>query len=281
MWLNQLLFSLKNQDQVDIELLWRDDGSIDRSRSIVAMYEGIKKVHCDHIDIRLGAAASFMHLLEHDIDAEYIAFCDQDDVWDKNKLHRAIGILEKTPETSHAYSSKIRNLETGEIWPKQSIVPHPINSLTENIMTGCTVVINQEFKNLLSRYSKPMNLLHDEWIYLVGVFHAEITYDASPSIGYRVHRDNATGIPAAHGNFTLKKIKRFVRIFRLIHRYKLKRSIVNGVFCLNESDTGFKEIQILSTPLIKRRFYMTSNLKFRQNAFENWIFKLLWLLGII
>jgi glycosyltransferase involved in cell wall biosynthesis len=280
-WLNELLDSLKNQRHVEIELLWRDDGSTDNSEYVVTAYEGIKKIHCDHIKVRVGAAASFMHLLEHEIEAEYISFCDQDDVWDKDKLNFAVEIMGKESATSLAYSSRIRNLKNGELWPKKPITPDPINALMENVMTGCTVVINREFKELLLQFSKPSNLLHDEWIYLVGIFHSEIIYDDNANIGYRVHHNNATGIPAAHRTLSLTNINRYKNIFKLVHRYRLKKRVVCETFNLEEGDIGFKEIQILSTPIIKRRISMARNLNFRQTPFENMICKVLWLIGII
>jgi glycosyltransferase involved in cell wall biosynthesis len=281
MWLDELLTSLKNQRQVDVELLWRDDGSTDNSKFIVATYEGIKKIHCDHVGERIGAAASFMHLLEHEIDADYISFCDQDDVWDKNKLNRALQFFIDKHNVSHAYSSKIRNLETGEFWPKQAILPNPVNSLVENIMIGCTVVINQEFKKLLSQFSKPPELLHDEWIYLVGVFRSEITFDDDSKIGYRLHHNNATGIPAAQSILSIEKLKRYRNISKLIRKYRLKKRVVSETFGLKEGDIGFREIQILSTPIHKRKLTMARSLNFRQNSFENMICKSLWLFGVM
>ena len=62
-WLPALLESLENQNNVDVKLIWRDDSSSDDSANIVEKFSGLEKIRCNHIDKRMGAAKSYLHLI--------------------------------------------------------------------------------------------------------------------------------------------------------------------------------------------------------------------------
>lgn len=48
-----------------------------------------------------------MHLLRHAPNADYYAFCDQDDIWFPDKLHKALECLEKLPNGKKLYCSNL------------------------------------------------------------------------------------------------------------------------------------------------------------------------------
>jgi glycosyltransferase involved in cell wall biosynthesis len=85
-WLNELLESLAGQKSVEVKLIWRDDGSTDSSVSIVSNFHNIEKIRCEHIQHRVGPAESYLHLMSHVQTNQFAAFCDQDDVWELDKL---------------------------------------------------------------------------------------------------------------------------------------------------------------------------------------------------
>ena len=89
-YLEQQIVSVLNQENCEVELLIRDDGSTDKTMDIIRKYSSLYNVdyYCDY---NLKSAKSFMHLLNNcDKKYDYYAFCDQDDVWDKDKLCIAI-----------------------------------------------------------------------------------------------------------------------------------------------------------------------------------------------
>ena len=94
-YLKELMDSVLNQDFPNLEILVRDDGSTDKTLHILEKYSGLKNVQILQ-GKNIGVVRSFFALLEASPpDAEYIAFCDQDDVWKEDKVSRAVGILEK------------------------------------------------------------------------------------------------------------------------------------------------------------------------------------------
>ena len=50
-------------------------------------------------------------MLDNDIEADYYAFSDQDDVWDPDKISRAVNFLEKEEDTVKLYASSLRRVD--------------------------------------------------------------------------------------------------------------------------------------------------------------------------
>jgi rhamnosyltransferase len=118
-WLDEQLASLWAQHGVQVRVLASDDASTDNTRTILeahtrehplvllptAQAASAQAAPSDAAPTRLGACANFMRLVcKADAgEADYIALCDQDDVWLPGKLARAIECLQQTQ--AHAYSS--------------------------------------------------------------------------------------------------------------------------------------------------------------------------------
>jgi len=82
-YLRQQLDSLYQQTYPNIRILARDDGSSDSTRDILQDEQGKGRLELLEGHGNLGAALSFFELLNAAAatDTEYVAFCDQDDVW--------------------------------------------------------------------------------------------------------------------------------------------------------------------------------------------------------
>ena len=86
--------SILNQQNVEVSLLIRDDGSKDGTIEILRDYENrglIKVIYGKNI----GPTASFLKLIDECDNADYYSFSDQDDVWLEDKLSTAVKILEE------------------------------------------------------------------------------------------------------------------------------------------------------------------------------------------
>lgn len=109
-YIREQLDSILSQEGVEVQLLIRDDGSTDGTRTILAEYEQ----QWDNISViygtNVGVISSFFLLLEEAGNHPYIAFADQDDVWLKRKLKRAIERIEKE-ETKKKVSNKEDSIE--------------------------------------------------------------------------------------------------------------------------------------------------------------------------
>ena len=165
----------------------------------------------------MGATRNFGILLEN-TDADYIFFCDQDDVWINDKIERE---LQKIQEIECGEISvpclvfsdmKIMNeaglITNNSLW--QNLNLHPsfftLNRLLiQNIPHGCTIVINKAMRNLACPVPKEA-ILHDQWIALLAVICGRWDFIAEPTVLLRNHEGNVT---RKHTSVT-DKMKRFL-----------------------------------------------------------------------
>lgn len=187
--------------------LWiSDDSSSSAMRDVLGAYEKalVDRVQYDE-GPKAGFVANFMSLIcRPDIEANYYALADQDDIWDSDKLERALAWLETVPDSVPAlYCGRVRlvdrdGCEIG-LSPLFSRPPAFRNALVQSIAGGNTMVFNAAARHLLVRAGAEIDVaVHDWWIYLVvsgcgGV----VKYDACPSLSYRQHEGNLIG-----GNFS-------------------------------------------------------------------------------
>ena len=149
-----------------------------------------------------GFAANFLSLAcQSNIKADYFAFCDQDDIWEANKLERAVTWLDTVPSKTPAlYCSRTilvdeNNQEIG-LSPLFSKPPSFANALMQNIAGGNTMVFNNAARQLIMEAGQESAVtLHDWWTYLiVSGCGGQILYDTNPTLRYRQHQGNQVGM---------------------------------------------------------------------------------------
>jgi glycosyltransferase involved in cell wall biosynthesis len=230
-FLGEQLRSIAAQTHRDWVLYWRDDGSSDSTVAIMEEFAATQEVNrvvrVTAPEARLGATDSFMRLLaaatEAEPEAPVFAFADQDDVWQPNKLARAwTALADLPPATPALYCARQILVDAG--LHRLGISP-PIRApgfpaaLTQNIATGCTVVMNRAAARLVAGTRPPAASMHDWWAYiLVAAAGGRILADDEPVVLYRQHRTNAIGAPASVPLRALAALKRgsraFMRLFR-------------------------------------------------------------------
>ena len=99
-YLPEMIESLLAQDTDDIRLVLSDDHSKDETPALLADYAARfpgKIVYHDS-GLRFGSAQKhFMYLLSRFGDsAPYFMFCDQDDVWHRDKVRKTLALMKKT-----------------------------------------------------------------------------------------------------------------------------------------------------------------------------------------
>jgi glycosyltransferase involved in cell wall biosynthesis len=198
--LDAQLQSLRAQTGARVSLHVRDDGSADASVAILQR----------HIDRwpelanvpsgpNLGAARSFLELLRTAPDADYYAFCDQDDVWLPGKLARAAEALLTDPMPALYCSNVACVAEDLKVLgvPRANGDTRLQHLLFENIAYGCTTVMNGAARALIvQRLPEQGLVMHDWWCALVVAALGRIHYDPQPAILYRQHGANAVGSDA-------------------------------------------------------------------------------------
>ncbi len=196
--LDPLMASVCAQDAVSVRLVIRDDGSTDgtpKKLKELACQVGINVEYGTNI----GPCGSYFRLLSTWAgSSEFVAFCDQDDVWLPRKLSAAICKLRSRGDSPALYSSRIIITDPWLNPIRCSPVPQRSvgfgNALVENVVMGPTVVLNAAGAKLLASKTPRFAVMHDAWAYLVLSAFGEIVYDPDPYILYRLHGHNAIGV---------------------------------------------------------------------------------------
>jgi glycosyltransferase involved in cell wall biosynthesis len=202
-FLAEQLASLERQTFKNWKLIASDDGSTDRTKSILLAFQ--KSFEPGRVEIidgpRRGAPANFLfQACGENLVSEYYAFCDQDDVWEADKLSRAIEALEQTgPHIPALYGSRTRLIDEAgnEIGfsPLFHKKPEFRSALVQSIAGGNTIVFNQEARKLVAFCGADMEVpCHDWWLYqVISACGGAVRYDAYPSVRYRQHAQNVIG----------------------------------------------------------------------------------------
>jgi glycosyltransferase involved in cell wall biosynthesis len=215
-FLQAQLNSLYEQTYPNIRILVRDDGSTDTTRDLLAAECAKGAIEQLDSDGNLGATGSFFTLLHHaaQTDTAYIAFCDQDDVWQADKIERAVSLLAAVTDVPALYCSRLEIVDEQLHILELSLKPQKIgfgNALVENIAVGCTMVLNRKAIDLLCQQALPHHVyVHDWWCYLVISCFGEIIFDDEARIKYRQHSSNVIGVATNHLGVLKRK---FARLF--------------------------------------------------------------------
>jgi glycosyltransferase involved in cell wall biosynthesis len=202
-FLAQQLASLERQTFKNWKLIASDDGSSDQTKSILqAFRRSFEPGKVKIIDgPRRGASANFLFLAcgKHPL-SEYYAFCDQDDVWEADKIARAVGVLEQAGlDVPALYGSRTSLIDedgkTTGLSPLFPKTPTFRSALVQSIAGGNTMVFNQKARELLAFGGADVNIpSHDWWLYQVtSACGGSVHYDAYPSVRYRQHSQNVIG----------------------------------------------------------------------------------------
>lgn len=205
-YLADQLDSFAFQTYANWEVWASDDGSEDDTRAILEMYKekwGEERLSI-HMGPSKGFAANFLSLTcNADIQADYYAYSDQDDIWEVNKLQRAVDWLHTVPDNVPAlYCSRARLVDVDNqhigFSPLFKRAPSFANSLIQSIGGGNTMVFNDAARRLLHEAGENVEVVsHDCWAYMVvSGCGGDVFYDAYPSLRYRQHNDNLVGMNA-------------------------------------------------------------------------------------
>lgn len=203
-YLAEQLDSFTSQTHTNWEVWASDDGSEDDTHAILEAYK--QKWPSGRLSIHSGPAEGFVanfHSLtcKARIEADYYAYSDQDDVWEADKLERAVRWLQTIPAHIPAlYCSRTRlvDAQNNEIGLSPLFTKRPsfANALMQNIGGGNTMVFNNATRELLRQAGESVSVVtHDWWAYMVVMgCGGQVLYDRFPSVRYRQHESNLVGM---------------------------------------------------------------------------------------
>ena len=200
-FIDEQLKSIAEQTHENWMLIVSDDESDDGTG---AKIERFAKAHPYQVIMRNGpgngVCANFLSLAnDPTIEADYFSFSDQDDIWHKDKLRRAINYLERIPAHLPALYCGRTELMTfdGKTYGFSPLFTRPPsfrNALVQSLAGGHTMVFNRSAKKILEEAATTSVVLHDWWLYqLVSAAGGAVHYDPLPMLKYRQHPENLIG----------------------------------------------------------------------------------------
>lgn len=205
-FLRKQIDSLLAQTYKDIEIIACDDCSADNTVSILKQYSQIKLLQNEK---NMGFVKTFEKLLK-EAKGDYIALCDQDDIWIPEKIeilannigkdlliHSDAYIIDENDNIlPQMLSTKINRFSRDNSF---------FDRIKRNAITGCTVMIKKELLETASPF--PENIpYHDWWLAICAAKANSIKYLPAPLIKYRLHSNNTSFKNSSKVSFYKKSI---------------------------------------------------------------------------
>lgn len=284
----QVLSILRQQCSAEVKLRIRDDGSTDDTceqiMKLSATFPGrIELFRGENI----GYNASFFALMEDAEGYDYYALSDQDDVWQPDKLQRALSFLEKEDAsvpllyacTSVMTDKKLKPI--GETRKKKRDLTL-YNTQIQNICPGHNQVMNEA---LLKKVRGPWDIqkiyVYDLWIANTAALYGKILFDNTPHTYYRQHESNELGSKAGRIGKLIRAGKRAfagdgeknrkqMAYFAACHKEDLQKA---GAYDEIERFLAARSFRKRSLYLVKSRLYRQSRVETAAFRLAVWLGK--------
>ncbi|CAI3222301.1 rhamnosyltransferase [Clostridium neonatale] len=156
---------------------------------------------------------------------EYFAYCDQDDIWEKDKISVMmekfndeevtlvccdLSIIDENSKKTHESIKDIRKrivYKSGYGLAKDLLI--------SNFVTGCAMIVRKDIA--LKAIPFLYELVHDQWIAIIAALNGKIEFVDERLVRYRQHSNNQTGILKGIYN---KETYYNIKILELLRRYK-------------------------------------------------------------
>lgn len=252
LYIEEQLESIFRQNYQNFELWIRDDGSKDDTVEIIKRYKSkLEPKQAEKITListelgNVGYMKSFWYLLQNCPKAEAYAFCDQDDVWEVDKLERgAQHLKEENERIPVLYTSRFAYY-SGEMEFQEEGIRYPYEVTFDKVAFytpafGFTIMINEALREKALSAKDLTNIPHDAWCLKVATAFGKVAYDEAVTARYRRHGSTVTHASASkwkliqewvnkdifHGNLR----ERYWFLKRFAEEYRNELSIQDKVF---------------------------------------------------
>ena len=245
-FLREQLDSLINQTYKNIKIYISDDKSSDNN--VIKVLEKYKnkdsRIEVFNQEKNIGFNKNFEFLLKQS-KANYIMFCDHDDIWYENKVEKSLQKI-KASNVSLVYANCKQINENNELinnnYFKNKNIPLIKGknklAISRYAGLGCSQIITKEVKNTMIPF-KPSVMAHD---WLAGFIANEqngIDYIYEPLFDYRLHSTNVFGGRNLNQNLNRWKEKtgNNYKTFKEYRNWAINNSYLDGAkMCLDYAE---------------------------------------------
>lgn len=285
-WLPEQIKSILVQEEIDVTIFLSIDPSSDGSEVYCrAFAEQENRIKILPSTYKFGGAARNFFRLIRDVDIEnfeYIAYSDQDDIWDSKKISHAIRCLQKS--NSEAYSSNLIAFDTKshKHWTlKKNGIEKKIDYLFQGASAGCTYVLSNKAAYLvkqkigLDHSQFPEGCSHDWLIYAIcRSYYLKWYFDDAALIKYRQHDNNVYGALPGIGGYIVR--------YRNIKNGWYKKNILWIAEFIKGDEYELKVLNAIRRLSFSDRIWLALNsLKFRRYKKDCIFLSIIFLMGAI
>lgn len=184
--------SILHQTYQPIRIYVRDDGSKDRTCSILERYQEQlgEECFCFIKGDNVGFGQSFLELLRCSSEGEYWAFCDQDDVWLPDKVSHAMQWFASNDSDKPLMYHSAFYVTDESLNPMSEYLPPSyeydfVRSITDCLHMGFSDVLNRPLRELVLRADFSQLNTHDHFVELVVMEFGEVFFDDKPACYHR------------------------------------------------------------------------------------------------
>jgi glycosyltransferase involved in cell wall biosynthesis len=204
-FLLEQLDSLRDQDYGNFEIIVCDDRSSDSTFSMLESYRDqypSLEIAVYQNEKNLGYVANFQKAVGY-CKGQYIAFCDQDDIWEVFKISKLVAkMIEKNDLAVFSDAILIdANAKEYDLTLWQAVLgtspPEVIHFQAfylSNCVTGCTMLIDKDLLELGLPFVN--GIPHDWWLAYHAAYAGRLSFVADKLVRYRQHDSNVYGVGA-------------------------------------------------------------------------------------
>lgn len=212
-YISQQIDSILNQTFGDWKIFIQDDCSTDNTVNIIEDYvkRFPNKIFFHINDTPSGSSSNnFFSLIKKQVDDggenEYLMLCDQDDIWEKDKIESLIDLIKKEenivgknfPLLVHSNVCVVDEnlnkllIEMPNKAPSECGIYSKKQILLDNVVTGCTVLFNGALLKKITKFPDKC-VMHDYWLAFIAIFFGKILFCEKSTVLYRQHSNNVMG----------------------------------------------------------------------------------------
>lgn len=250
-YIHQQIDSILAQSYQNFEIIIHDDCSNDQTVAIIQEYiKKDRRIKFKRNDANLGFAKNFESIIA-ECNGEYIAFCDQDDIWTEDHLEVLFELIKDNnvscgnailiDENGSFLGFTMQNV-TGmsENIPKERL---KYRLFYDNFAQGTAMMARRDF--CMKYLPVPHEIkYHDYWLALIASLSNSVVYTNKIVLNYRQHGNNVTS--------------------------NIKNSLLRELYnSINGFNRKHSEIQVQRLKAIERRFHENQDVKDAINFYSS------------
>ena len=214
--LESILHQLSPKDEIIIS----DDGSTDQTIEIIKELKKTDKRIKLIYGPKKGVKQNFANAILN-ANGQYIFLCDQDDVWNKDKIEKILKVLSKQKKCVVLHNAEIvdenlRNVNKTFFEFRKTRLGI-INNIIKNSYIGCCMAFTSDLKEKILPIPNDIEM-HDQWIGIIGEKYGKSMLIDDCLVKYRRHENNVSSM---HHYSVFKMLKN--RVIFLKNFLKLNR----------------------------------------------------------